>query len=189
MLWRLRRNPLRRRSDLLQAWLGLGLLLTALAVTPLAMLLVGDATHDHYSRTAQHQAKTRHHTTAVLVEDALRHPEPGSAEAKETRYPTKVRFTDPDGHTHTATADVPPALPEGSTIRVWASTDGRITGPPLTPNQIRDRAVGSAILSALGVHATAATAYGTASHLIHRRNLTAWDTAWAETARRWAASP
>ncbi|MEV8554568.1 hypothetical protein AB0L04_32745 [Streptomyces glaucescens] len=188
-LWRLRRNPLRRRSDVLQGWIGLGLLLVALAATPVAMFLVGDAAYDHYTRTARHQAHTRHHTTAVLLEDARRHPEPGSAEAKRTRYPTKVRYTDPDGHTHTATTDVEPALPKGSTVHVWADTDGRITDPPLSPSQVRSHAMGSAIIAALGVHAVAAAAYGTAGRILHRRNLAAWDDAWAETAPRWTTSP
>ncbi len=89
MFWRLRRDPLRRRSDLAQAWIGLGLALAVSAGTPLAMFLVGDAAHRHYARNAQHQAATRHHTTAVLVEDAPRHPEPGSAEARKTRYPPR----------------------------------------------------------------------------------------------------
>ncbi|MGW1750269.1 Rv1733c family protein [Streptomyces sp. NPDC002092] len=189
MLWRLRRNPLRRRGDLLQAWIGIGLVVAALAATPLAMFLVGDIAYGHYTRTAQHQAETRHQTIATLLEDARRHPEPGSAEAKKTRYPTKVRFTDPNGHTHTATTDVRPALPKGSTIRVWAGTDGKLTDPPLSPRQIRDRAMGSAFIAALTVHATAAAAYGTVSRILHRRNLAAWDTAWAETAPRWTTSP
>ncbi|GAA2494409.1 Rv1733c family protein [Streptomyces longisporus] len=189
MLWRLRRNPLRRRGDLLQAWLGIGLVLAALAATPLAMFLVGDVAHDHYTRTARHQAETRHDTTATLLEDARRHPEPGSAEAKKTRYPTKVRCIDRNGHTHTATADVQPALTKGSIIRVWAGTDGKLTDPPLSPRQVRDRAVGSAVIAALAVQATAAVAYGTVARIIDRRNLAAWDTAWAETAPRWTTSP
>lgn len=187
-LWRLRRNPLRRRGHLLQAWIGLGLILAALAVTPIATFLVGDVAYAHYTRTAQHQAETRHHTTAVLLEDARRHPEPSSDEAENTRYPTKVRFTDPNGHTHTAPTDVQPALAKGSTIRVWAGTDGKITDPPLSPSQIRNRAMGWAIIAALCVHATAAAAYGTVSRILHRRNLAAWDTAWAETAPRWTTS-
>ncbi|MEV5145208.1 hypothetical protein AB0L14_12365 [Streptomyces sp. NPDC052727] len=189
MLRRLRRNPLCRRNDLVQAWIGLGLLLAALAATPAAMVLVGDAAHRHYARTAQHQATTRYPTTAVLLEDARHHPEPGSPEARKTRYPTNVRFTDPHGHTRTATADVQPALPKGSSIRVWVGTDGTLTGPPLSPSEIRSRAMGSAILTTLGVHATAAAAYGAASRVIQRRNLAAWETAWAQTAPRWTTSP
>lgn len=188
MLWRLRRNPLRRRSDLAQALIGLGLALTVSAGTPLAMFVAGDAAHHHYARAAQHQAATRHHTTAVLVEDAPRHPEPGSAEARKTRYPTAVRFTDPDGDTHTAETDVRPALPKGTIIRVWADTDGKVTDPPLTPHQVRNHAMGSAVIAALGVHAAAAAAYATAGRAIQRRNLAAWDAAWAETAPRWTTS-
>ncbi|MFE0521582.1 hypothetical protein [Streptomyces sp. NPDC058954] len=188
-LWRLRRNSLRRRSDRLQGWIGLGLILAALAATPAAVFLVGDAARHHYTRTAEHQSETRHRTTAVLLEDARRHPEPGSAEARKTRYPTKVRFTDSQGHARTATADVEPAKPKGSTIRVWTDTDGQITTPPLDHSQIRSRALGSGIIAALGVHATAAAVYGIASRVLHRHNLAAWDTAWAETAPRWTTSP
>ncbi|MEU2281477.1 hypothetical protein ABZ614_05785 [Streptomyces sp. NPDC013178] len=189
MLWRLRRNPLRRRSDLVQGWVGLALVLAVPAATPLAVCLVGDAAHHHYTRAAQHQATTRRPTTAVLLEDAPRHPEPGSAEARETRYPAKVRFTDPNGHSHTARTDVRPALPKGSAIRVWAGTDGKITDPPLSPGQIRTRTRGAAVIAALGVHATAAAAYGAVGRVIQRRNLAAWDAAWAETAPRWTPSP
>jgi hypothetical protein len=189
MFWRLRRNPLRRRSDLAQAWIGIGLLLAALVATPPAMFLVGDTAHGHYSRTAQHQAATRHHTTATLVETAPRHPEPGSDEARETRYPTKVRFADPLGREHIAKAEVEPALPEGSTIRVWADIEGKVTKAPLSPDQIRNRAMGSALIAAIAVHAVAIGAYGTAHHIIKRRNLAAWDTEWARTAPRWRTSP
>ncbi|MER8006582.1 hypothetical protein [Streptomyces sp. NPDC094149] len=187
--WRLRRNPLRRRSDRLQGWIGLGLVLAALAATPAVVFLVGDAARHHYTRIAQHQSETRHRAIAVLLEDARRHPEPGSAEAKKTRYPTKVRFTDSRGHPRTATADVEPAKPRGSIIRVWTDTGGRITAPPLDPSEIRVRAVGSGIIAALGVHTTTAVVYGIASRVLHRHNLAAWDTAWAETAPRWTTSP
>ena len=187
-LWRLRHNPLRRPSDLVQAWIGLGLLLATLTATPCAMFLAGDATYRHYARTAQHQEETRHHTTAVLLENARRHPEPGSAEARETRYPAKVRFTDPKGHSQIAITDVQPGLLNGTTIRVWADDDGKITDPPLSSSQIRSRTMGAAAVGALAVHATAAAAYGVASRVIQRRNLAAWDSAWAETAPRWTTS-
>ncbi|MEU9229540.1 hypothetical protein AB0D40_34955 [Streptomyces massasporeus] len=189
MFWQLRRNPLRRRSDLAQAWIGLGLTLAVLASTPVALFLVGDAAHRHFARTAQHQAATRHHTTAVLVEDARSHPEPGSAEARQTLYPTKVRFTDPHGRTHTAHADAQPALPKGTTIRVWADTDGELTDPPLSPDQIRSRAMGSALIAVLGVHVAAAAVYGTVHRVIRHHNHVAWETAWAATAPRWTTSP
>jgi hypothetical protein len=189
LFWRLRRNPLRRRADLFQAWLGLGLFLAALAATPAVMFWAGDTAHRHYARTAQQQAAARQHTPAVLLEDARRHPEPGSAEERRTRYPTEVGFTDPGGTARTATTDVRAGLPKGSTVHVWAGADGKLTGPPLDAGQVRSRAMGWAVLGALAVQGAAAAAYGVAARVLERRNLAAWDAAWTETAPRWTTSP
>ncbi|MFE9169147.1 hypothetical protein ACFYNZ_06405 [Streptomyces kebangsaanensis] len=184
-LWRLRRNPLRRRTDLLQAWVGLGLLLAVLAAVPAAVFLAGDAAFRHYARTAEHQERTRWQTTAVLVHDSPRHPEPGSEEAKRTRYPVRVRFTDPGGRTRTAQADVHPGLSAGSSVDVWADTEGRITEPPMTDDQIRSRSMGWAIIAALAVCAAGAAVYGLTALMLRRRNLSAWAAAWSRTAPRW----
>jgi len=188
VLWRWRRNPLRRRTDLAQGWIGAVLLVAVLAAIPVAMFLVGDTAYRHHMETARHQAATRHHTPAVLVHDAPRHPEPGSDEAKQTRYPASVRFTDPHGHTRTAKADVEPALPAGSALRVWVDNDGKITDPPMTTTQVRNRAMGSALVAAMAVPLLGAAAYGYAHRRLERHNLARWDAAWADVAQRWTTS-
>ncbi|WP_329296505.1 hypothetical protein [Streptomyces pseudovenezuelae] len=188
LLWRWRRNPLRRRSDLAQAWIGLGLFLAVLAALPAAVLWAGHTAHRHHTATAQKQKADWRHTSAVLVRDAPRHPEPGSHEARKTLYPATVRFTDPRGQTRTAKADVEPDLTAGSTVRVWVNAEGSITGPPLTTEQIRDRVIGSALLAAMAVPLLGAAAYGYAHRRLERHNLARWDTAWAETAPRWTTS-
>ncbi|MGW2821922.1 Rv1733c family protein [Streptomyces sp. NPDC001443] len=188
LLWRLRSNPLRRRTDLVQAWIALGLILAVTAAVPAAMFLVGDAAYRHHRQTARDEAAVRHHTPAVLLHDAPRHPEPGSPEAKSTRYPVTVRFTDPHGRTRTARADVEPALRAGSEVRVWVGEEGRITGPPLTAEQVRNRTMGAALVAALTVPAVGAAAYGWAARRLERRNLARWDIAWARTAPRWTTS-
>lgn len=70
LLWRWRRNALRRRTDLLQAWIALSLFLATLAATPAATVLAEETAHRHYQQAARHQASTRHATPAVLVDDA-----------------------------------------------------------------------------------------------------------------------
>ena len=189
LLWRWRRNPLRRRTDLLQAWIALGLLLAVLVAAPAAMFSVGDSAYGHYRDTAEQQARTRDHVPAVLVHDAPRHPEPGSDEAKKTRYPVEVRFTRPDGNTRTATTDVEPGLPAGSTVLVWVDADGGVTEPPLTTEEIRSRTMRWAVLAFLTVALAGAAVYGITALALHRRNLAEWDTAWARTAPRWSRSP
>ncbi|MEU3661048.1 hypothetical protein AB0E77_15030 [Streptomyces sp. NPDC032940] len=189
LLWRWRRNPLRRRTDRTQAWIALGLLLAVLVASPAAMFAAGDAAYRHYRATAAHQERTRDHVPAALVHDAPRHPEPGSDEARRTRYPVEVRFTAPDGATHTGKADVEPGLPADSTVLVWVDTAGTITEPPLDADQIRSRAMGWAILAFLAVALTGLAAHALTGLLLHRRNLADWATAWAATSPRWSRSP
>ncbi|MFF7140390.1 Rv1733c family protein [Streptomyces nodosus] len=188
LLWRWRRSPLRRSGDLVRAWLGLGLLLTLLGAVPTAVLLAGKAAHRHLHQTAEQAALSGHHTDAVLLHDALRHPEPGSAEANATRYPAKVRFMDPGGRTRTGQAHVEPGISSGSTVRVWVDAHGEITDPPLTGEQIRTHALGWATLAGMAVTLFGALFYGVCRRRLERRNLRAWDAEWAETAPRWTAS-
>lgn len=188
LLWRWRRNPLRRRTDLVQAWIAVTLFLTVLTATPAAVVLVGDAARRHMERTAEDQADTRHHTTAVLVHDAPRHPEPGSVEAKGTRYPVSVRFTDRHGETRTAQAEVEPALTAGNTIAVWVSDEGKVTDPPLTEQEVRDHTRGYTVLAAIAVPILGAAAYACAHRRLERHNLAQWGAAWARTAPRWTTS-
>lgn len=185
LLWRWRRNPLRRRTDVLQAWLGLGLLLAVLVVAPVVTVLVADAAHRHYEDTARRQSLTRYETTATLTRDAPRHPEPGSDEEKKTRYPAEVRFITREGRTRTTRTEVPPGLTAGNEVRVWVTTDGEATDPPLTREQIRSRSMGWALLAAVGVALTGAAAHALTALALRRRNLADWATAWAETAPRW----
>ncbi|GAA5204722.1 Rv1733c family protein [Streptomyces thinghirensis] len=189
LLWRWRRNPLRRRTDRLEGWVALGILLAVLVAAPAAMFAVGDTAYRHYRSTAEHEARTRDHRPAVLVHDAPRHPEPGSDEAKKTRYPVKVRFTGPDGTARTGRADVEPGLSADSTVLVWVDAAGEITEPPLTSEQIRSRTMGWAILAFLGVVLTGLAAHAATALVLRRRNLAGWDAAWAATAPRWSRSP
>ncbi|OEJ37060.1 hypothetical protein AR457_34075 [Streptomyces agglomeratus] len=184
-LWRWRRSPLRRPTDLVQAWIGLALTLALLAATPLAMVLVGTTVHRSLQQTADEQAQSRHRTTAVLLHDAPRHPEPGSQEEQHSRYPVKVRFTGPAGHPQTATTEVRPGLPAQSTVQVWTTDTGRITDPPWTAEQIRSRTFGSAGAAGTGVLIAGALTYAAAARALDRRRLADWDKAWAQTAPRW----
>ncbi|MFE5599796.1 hypothetical protein ACFQ8O_11485 [Streptomyces coelicoflavus] len=189
LMWRWRRNPLRRSSDRLRAWISLGILLAVLVAAPAAMFGVGDSAYRHYRSTAEHEERTREHRPAVLTHDAPRHPEPGSDEAKESRYPVPVRFTGPDGVSRTGTTEVEPGLPADSTVLVWVDDEGRITEPPLSAEQIRSRTMGWAILAFLGVVVTGLAAHAATGLVLYRRNLAQWDAAWANTAPRWSRLP
>ncbi|MFE9775318.1 hypothetical protein ACFYOV_27310 [Streptomyces sp. NPDC005931] len=183
-LWRRRPNPLRRRTDVLRTWAGLGALFAVVAGAPVAAVVVGDAAHRHYRDTAQYQARTRHVTTATLIRDAPRHPEPGSEEEKRTRYPVEVRFVTREGRTRTTRTEVRPGLPADSPVRIWV-TGGEATGPPLTREQVRSRSAGWTLLAAIGVALTGAAVHSVTALALRRRDLAEWEAAWARTAPRW----
>ncbi|MGW5038034.1 Rv1733c family protein [Streptomyces parvulus] len=189
LLWPWRRNPLRRRTDRVRAWLAVGLVLGVPAAAPVAMFTVGDAAHRHYRGVAADEAASRDQHPAVLVRDAPRHPEPGSDEARRTRYPVEVRFTGPDGLPRTGRTDVEPGSTAGSTVLVRVDPSGGIIGPPLSTDQIRSRTMGWAILAFLGVVLAGLAAHGAAGLVLWRRDLAAWDAAWAATAPRWSGPP
>ncbi|MFE4053244.1 hypothetical protein [Streptomyces sp. YIM B13518] len=185
LLWRWRHNPLRRRTDTLHAWIGLGALIAVLAVAPVAAVLVGDAARRHYEDTARHQNLTRYETTGTLTEDAPRHPEPGSDEERKTRYPAEVRVVTREGRTRTMRTEVRPGLTADNTVHLWITADGEATDPPLSAEEVRSRTMGWSLLAAIGVALTGAAAHALAGLALRRRNLADWDTAWAETAPRW----
>ncbi|MEU6709328.1 Rv1733c family protein [Streptomyces wuyuanensis] len=187
-LWRWRRNPLLRPVDRLQGWIGLCVLVAVAAAAPAAMCAAGDTAHRHYERIAHHQARVRQHIPAVLVHDVPRHPEPGSAEARETLYPAEVRFTDAGGRTRTAEIPVAPGLSANSTVHIWTDADGTPTDPPLDADRVRSHGMGWAALAGIAVVASGAAAYRLAGLALQRRNLEAWDRAWDETGPRWTTS-
>lgn len=187
-LWRWRRNPLYRRTDRIQGWTALALLLLAPVLGLAAAFAAKDAALAHYRAVAEQQAQTRHLLDATLTHDAPRHPEPGSDEAKKARYPVTVRYAAPDGETRTAEADVLPGLSRGSTVGVWADARGAVTGAPMSADEIRSRAMGWAVIAFLAVAVAGAAAYGAAALGLRRRNLADWEARWTRTAPHWTTS-
>lgn len=182
--WRSRNHPLSRPTDRAQGWCAVVLLPVVLIATPVSTVLAGAAAHRHLEQTAQRQQNSRQPATASLVHPAPAHPEPGSEEARETRYPVPVRFTDAAGLTRSGTAEVDPGLPGGATVGVWTE-DGKITTPPLTPGEVAQGTVYWALLPAMVLPLSGTAAYGLVSLRMKQRNLASWDTAWAGTAPRW----
>ncbi|CAM5324543.1 Integral membrane protein OS=Streptomyces glaucescens OX=1907 GN=SGLAU_03710 PE=4 SV=1 [Streptomyces glaucescens] len=66
-LWRWRRNPLCRATDLAEARLALTALLLMVLVAPLLGVLVGSATQESLHRAAREQRLTRHQVTATVL--------------------------------------------------------------------------------------------------------------------------
>ncbi|WP_143668298.1 Rv1733c family protein, partial [Streptomyces carpinensis] len=148
-LWRWRRNPLRRRADMVEAWVVLG----AWVVTVLAGVLAGWTAARGVERVMARERMEWRPTAAVVTERApgLR---PGDRDATgdgtgrgiahgtdALRVWAEVRWSAPDGSSHTGQARVEPGSAVGSRVTVWTDPGGRLVARPATPAQAQTRAL------------------------------------------------
>lgn len=117
-------NPLRRRSDRLQAWSGLAAVLLFLMVLPIA-LFSSRQTWQHFSAVAEHEQATRHLISATVV---------GSdPEARIARnHLATLSWTYPDQVEHVGHIAVTQSTLTGDLVPVWVNDEGQMTRAPLT---------------------------------------------------------
>ncbi|MFF3148451.1 hypothetical protein ACFVRU_43770 [Streptomyces sp. NPDC057927] len=126
-LWRWRRNPLRRHSDVVEAWIVLATWICALSGGTLAGAAAAQATDAAFAaRRAQ-----VHTVSAVLTDDAARTALGGSG-YDDGRVWAVVRWTTADGAVHADRAKVLPGAPAGTRITVWTDHTGRVVSAPVT---------------------------------------------------------
>ncbi|MFE3269663.1 hypothetical protein [Streptomyces sp. NPDC059215] len=177
-LWRWRRNPLRRRSDTLEAWV----VLVAGALTVLGGVLPGLlATHTVEHGLARQRAEW-HSVPALLAEDVP--SSTGVASGADIVW-AKVRWTAADGSPHDGQARVPIGSHAGTPVTVWTDDDGRLVTRPASPSQARLRASLVGIL--MGVSAGGVPFVGgrlLRGHM-ERRRMERWDEEWQRIGPLW----
>jgi hypothetical protein len=175
-LWRWRRNPLKRRSDRLEAWV----VLAAWTLTAVGGVLAGLlATHAVENNLARQRVEWRP-VVAKLTEDA-----PGSASAAATeRVWAEVRWTTADGR-RTGQARVAPASSAGTPVTVWTDAEGRLVAEPPTQAEARLRStlVGALVgVSAAGVPLVCGRLV---CGRLERRRMDQWDEEWERVGPQW----
>ena len=179
---RLDRNPLRRGSDRAETVV-LGALLAAfLAAAPFAAHAAGSWAHASAVRDAQAQRASLHQVTATLVRAAPVLSGYGSA----SDFAVEARWRAPDGRVRTGELLVTATTAAGHSTRIWVDRTGRLTGPPLSRDQVTGRvqlAVGVAVggLAVLLIVAAWLVRGG-----IDRRRMAAWDADWLANGPRWS---
>ncbi|WP_251092049.1 DUF3592 domain-containing protein [Streptomyces sp. Caat 7-52] len=182
--WRWRRNPLRRRSDVVEAWTVLVVTVLLFVVAPLVGVAAGLHAHDRARTLAVQQRAERHQVRAVVI-GAL--PERRSALEEDRRHPyrAEVRWTEPGKGVRTAWARVPAGARAGEPVSVWFDSRGRSVSPPPDEAAVWQRAVTVGLCAAGG---TAIVVF--LGHMIERRvalrhRLAEWEREWSRTGPRW----
>ncbi|MEV5399593.1 hypothetical protein AB0N26_26010 [Streptomyces cellulosae] len=172
-------NPLRRPADRLESWFSSILLLVLALGLPAAALSAGQNAYRSGLRTVQTQSAERHQVDATVrsVDENV------GATAKEH---ARIRWTDDDGTVRTGSTPVKPDTREGSTVRVWVTRDGDVTGPPMTRNQAVTTGWFAGGAAAAGVGSAVYVAHVGARHALDRRRYAQWDAEWEQVEPLWA---
>jgi hypothetical protein len=180
-LWRWRRNPLRRRADAVEAWVVLGTWLVTLLVGVLAGLATTRSVEDGLARERVEWQQVAARLTEKAPGSASDHPATFSGD----RVWGNVRWTAPDGTTHTGQVRVGPGSSAGTAVTVWTDLQGHLVSRPATAAQAQLR---SALIGALVGMAAAAVPFVGGRVLcgrLERRRMSQWDTEWARFGPLW----
>ncbi|MFF4710470.1 hypothetical protein ACFY2V_03555 [Streptomyces eurythermus] len=172
-MWRWRSNPLRRREDVVEAWIVLAVWVIAVAGGVLAGWVTAQAAEQRFAEQRAH----RHAVRAVLVGDV-----PYGAAAKwsaDGRTRGSVRWTAPDGTARTGRTLVAGGLKAGARVTVWQDDRGRLAPTaPTSRGEGHVEAVLFAGAAALAVAAPVLGAGAVARARLDRRRMAQWDQEW-----------
>jgi hypothetical protein len=189
-IWRWRRNPLRRATDLHEAWLALVAALLIVTAAPAVGWATGALTEESLRQSIRVQRAQRHATTATVLGPAeFPRPaafDPETAAADERRRAVAAKWTAPDGSRHTGT--VPTTLPAprpGDTFRVWTDSSGRMVPRPMDMATAEVHATLAGVGAALAWGVLVECARRLVLWRLMRRRHAALDRAWAAVGPDW----
>ncbi|MFB7928128.1 MULTISPECIES: hypothetical protein [Streptomyces] len=188
-LWRWRRNPLCRATDLAEAWVALAALLLILLVAPVAGSFVGVAAQDTLQQSVRAQHEARHQVTATVVRKLDRSPldaDPETSSGRDLRNRVLADWTAPDGTAHQGPVLAGLKDPQqGDEFRIWTDRQGRMVARPLDPATASTHAVIGGIGAALAAGGLVEGARRLIVWRMVRRRYARWDQAWDKAGPDW----
>ncbi|MFF8594251.1 hypothetical protein ACF061_22910 [Streptomyces sp. NPDC015220] len=177
-LWRWRRNPLRRTSDVVEAWI----LLVAWVLAVVGGLVAGLLTAGAMQQSAQRDRAQIHPVSAVLVRD----PAPGAARPTGSALVWgMVRWTDPDGSVRTGRTRVPADAAPGAPVTVWTNGRGALTSPPPSPADTAFQTVLGGLWAGTATVGLVVGGAKLARNRLDRRRFDQWAEEWARVDTWW----
>ncbi|MFF8845581.1 hypothetical protein ACF08N_23150 [Streptomyces sp. NPDC015127] len=189
-VWRWRHNPLRRATDLAEAWLALVAALLLLTAAPVVGWITGTLTDESLRQSVRIQRQQRHATTATVLGPATvagpAAADPESAAASEQRRAVAAEWTAPDGTRRTGTLSAGlRSSRAGTTFRVWTDSSGRIMPRPMEPATARVHATLAGIGAGLASGLLVECGRRLVLWRLVRRRLADLDRAWAAVGPDW----
>lgn len=174
-------NPLRRRADLIAAWLAPGVIAVFVLLGPLAA--VGASVWVHADAAAARRVEQSwHRASAVLLQ-----PAPGlflGNGPNSWMIWTRARWQ-LAGRTATGLVPAQTGTPKGARVPVWLNRAGTVQPPPLTAPQVSYRATLASATAVLALAVLLCCLGLIGRWELDRRRLAAWESAWRSVGPHW----
>ncbi|MFF3326847.1 hypothetical protein [Streptomyces sp. NPDC002889] len=189
-VWRWRHNPLRRNTDLVEAWAALVAVLLLVTAAPAAGWITGSLSDEALRQSVRVQRQQRHATTATVVRPAPS-PRPSSYDpetggADDPRRQVVAKWTAPDGSRHTGTVSTAlRRIRPGDTVTLWTDRFGRVVHRPMDDTAARVHAFFAGAGAALATGVLVECTRRLVVWRLVRRRLADLERAWAAAGPDW----
>ena len=178
------RNPLRRRTDRIEAAIRLATMILLLVAVPLAAVVVGQRA-DHVALHQAHaQEAADHEVTAVLLQQASSTGIPDPYTSVQMTV-VLARWRPPGQPSRSGEVPAPAGARAGSTVTVWVNASGAVTGPPPAHRVVVGDVCIAAVVTVLVTCLLLLGSNALARRALDRRRLRAWDADWQTTGPLW----
>ncbi|MFE7433465.1 hypothetical protein ACIPH4_26465 [Streptomyces tendae] len=182
--WRWRRNPLRRRSDVVEAWTTVVVALLLFVAAP----VLGAATawwgYGQAQAIVAEQRAERHHVRATVENRTPGALSTGQLGGQHS-YRATVHWKAADGTEKSTTAQVSAGARHGDSVDVWLDSRGRSVPPPSDGAEIWQHSATVGSFTTIGTVLTVLLANRAVRTVALRRRMAEWDRDWALTEPQW----
>jgi hypothetical protein len=173
-------NPLRRRSDRVEAGLKVALLSSFAPLAVLAAAISGHWAQALGSQELRAQS-ARLHVLAVLLEGVPdSHVMLGASALRQT--PARWIL---DGRHRVGMVAALPGTPRGASVGIWVDRAGAVVSVPLTRAAVELRVIEAMALATIGVALLLWLLLSLTRGVLNRCRLASWGTAWAAVGPQW----
>ncbi|WP_234539970.1 Rv1733c family protein [Streptomyces shenzhenensis] len=183
--WRWRHNPLRRRSDVVEAWIALAVAVLLCVGAPLVGAVTGLWAHGQARSVAAAQRSERHMVRAVVVGGTPEQLPSVQGGDRAHAFRTNVRWTVPGEGTKTALARVPAGTRTGDVVDVWFDRQGHGVAPPPDETAVWQHTVTMGLCGASCAAGVVLLGHGVVRRVALRHRLAEWEREWARTGPDW----
>jgi hypothetical protein len=179
------RNPLRRRTDRIEAAVRLATVFLLLAAVPIAAIAVGRQVDHLALRQAQAQQAADHQVAAVLLQQAQAAGVPDPYASIQLSY-VLARWQPPGQAPRTGQILAPAGTRAGSTVKVWIDSSGAVTSPPPDHRIIVGDVCIAVIVTCLVASLLVLGSNALVRRALDRRRMRAWDAEWRAAGPLWS---